>query len=511
MTHSSRRIGTVGWLSAALLGGACGAALMVSPSLWGGADARPIAIAPPAGAPMSFADLIDRVSPAVVSLAVTTSEADDSEEMAEMLDRFRDLPGFEDFMRRRGEQGQRRSTPREGRSLGSGFFISADGVLITNNHVVENSKKIMITSRDGEEYEAELIGRDEATDLAVLKVKDTKGRSFPYVQFARDDELRIGDWVVAVGNPFGLGHTATAGIVSANQREIAGGGSYTDFVQIDAPINRGNSGGPTFDLTGRVVGVNTAIFSPSGGSVGIGFMIPSDLAASVSDQIVKNGKVVRGWLGVTIQSVTTEMADGLGLKDAKGALIAEVTADGPASKAGLQRGDIVLKVNGADVKDSRDLTRKVGLLQANSRNSFEVLRDNKKMSVQVTVGERPGEAEAAGLRPDREPEKPAEPEAKTGPFGGSYRPADADDRKELGLESDEPALLVTEVDEDSALEEAGIEAGQALLLANGRPLSSIADLEAAAKAARDAGRKNLVLAVRIPDRTLFLTVSLEQQ
>lgn len=510
MSQSTRRIGTAGWLSAALLGGACGAALMVSPALLGGADARPIAIAPPAGAPMSFADLIDRVSPAVVSLAVTTSSADNDEDMEELLERFRDFPGFEDFMRRRGQEGQRRQ-PREGRALGSGFFISADGILITNNHVVENSKEIIVTSRDGSEFEAELIGRDEATDLAVLKIKDPKGQTFPYVQFARDDTLRIGDWVVAVGNPFGLGHTATAGIVSANQREIAGGGSYTDFVQIDAPINRGNSGGPTFDLNGRVVGVNTAIFSPSGGSVGIGFMIPSDLAASISDQIVKNGKVVRGWLGVSIQSVTDEMADGLGLKDTNGALVAEVTADGPADKAGVERGDIVLKVNGTSVKDSRDLTRKVGLLQANSRNAFEILRDGKRLTLQVTVGERPGEAEAAGLRPNREPEAPTEPEAKSGPFGGSYRPATAKDRKTLGLETDEPALIVTDVDVDSALEAAGIEEGQALLLANGRALGSIADLEAAVKAARDANRKNVVLAVRVPDRTLFLTVSLEDK
>jgi len=516
MSTSPVRVGRLGWLAAALFGGVCGAALVAGPHLVGQVEARPIAIMPPAGAPMSFADLIDRVSPAVVSLTVVVGAEESEEEMSELMERFRNFPGFEDFLHRQRPDDEDR--PREGRSLGSGFFISADGYLITNNHVVENAKEITVTTRQETEFKAEVVGRDEATDLAVLKIVDAGTTAFPYVLLAKDAGPRIGDWVVAVGNPFGLGHTATAGIVSANQRALAGGGSYTDFVQIDASINRGNSGGPTFDLTGRVVGVNTAILSPSGGSVGIGFMIPADLAASISDQLIRNGRVVRGWLGVSIQDVTEEVADARGLRDAEGALVAEVVAGGPAEAGGFRRGDIILTVNGQNIKDGRDLTRKVGLLAANSRNAFEIHRDGRRQTLQITIAERPSESEVNGANEPDERGKPtprnSQPDEE-GPFGARYRPLDEAARTRLGLGENEQGLVLSGIGRSGVLADLGLENGQALLEANGRALDSVATLEAVIAEARAAGRRNVLLAVRLTSsRTAYVPASIvedEQQ
>jgi serine protease Do len=284
-------------------------------------------------------------------------------------------------------------------ATGSGFFISPDGYIVTNNHVVEGADTITVRTGDDRTLKAKLIGRDPATDLAVIKVE---GSRFPFVNFEDKGKPRVGDWVVAVGNPFNLGGTATAGIVSALARPNISGSSYVDYMQIDAPINRGNSGGPSFDLNGRVVGVNAAIFSPSGGSVGIGFDIPADVAQQVTRELISGGKVVRGYIGATVQPVTEEIAESLGIKGDKGALVAELTPGGPAARAGLQTGDLVTRIDGLEVKSNADLTRRVGMVRVGQDIHLTVLRDGRVQEITIRAGERPPEdALARNDRRDR--------------------------------------------------------------------------------------------------------------
>src|SRR5215510_821867 len=317
--------------------------------------------------PVGFGDLVEKVKPAVISVRVKveTNTASNSLEgnlpfpQNSPMDRFFRRFGMPDLNPEKGPQPNRRSVTGQG----SGFFISADGYAVTNNHVVDKAKTVEVVMDDGKTLNAKVIGTDSRTDLALIKVD---GRSdFPYVKLS-DKAPRIGDWVVAVGNPFGLGGTVTAGIISARGRDI-GSGPYDDYIQIDAPINKGNSGGPTFDMDGNVIGVNTAIYSPSGGSVGIAFAIPSDTVKTVVGQLKDKGAVTRGWIGVQIQPVNADIADSLGLKKAEGALVAEPQSDGPAAKAGIQAGDVIIAVNGQDVKDARDLARKIGGLPPNSK------------------------------------------------------------------------------------------------------------------------------------------------
>ena len=357
----------------------------------------PVAAGP--AAPVSFADIVEKVAPAVVSIEVETKAGP----RQAVFTQGRDAPGADDndgdafpfgFALPQG-RGGRQATPQNAEPVmgaGSGFFISQDGYVVTNNHVVENAIKITVRTNDDRELPAKLIGRDPATDLAVIKVE---GAKFPYVSFEDKAKPRVGDWVVAVGNPFNLGGTATAGIVSALARPNISGSSYVDYMQIDAPINRGNSGGPSFDLSGRVVGVNSAIFSPSGGSVGIGFDIPADVAQSVTRQLISRGKVVRGYIGATVQPVTAEIADSLGLKSTKGALVADLTAGGPAARAGLQPGDVVTRIDGHDVLSNADLTRHVGLVAVGGDIHLQVLRDGQVRQITIRAGERPAEEKLA--------------------------------------------------------------------------------------------------------------------
>jgi len=297
-----------------------------------------------------FADLVDKVSPAVVSIRVREGAAQTSSEDSEPFPGFRELAPE---MRRFFERQLPKTQPQQPQTaLGSGFFVSEDGYLVTNNHVVDNADNFTVTVEDGTDYHAKLIGKDDRTDLALLKV--TANKPFPFVKFT-EDPIRVGQWVLAVGNPFGLGGTVTAGIVSATGREI-GSGPYDNFIQIDAPINRGNSGGPTFNIKGEVIGINTSIYTPSGGSVGIAFAIPASTAERVIASLRDQGKVVRGWLGIEIQPITAEIAESLKLDGTKGALVAEPQPDSPATKAGLEPGDAILAVNGKDVKDPRDLS-----------------------------------------------------------------------------------------------------------------------------------------------------------
>ncbi|WP_442896240.1 trypsin-like peptidase domain-containing protein [Bosea sp. MMO-172] len=330
----------------------------------------------------SFADLVEKVKPAVVSVRVKTQTAAAGDE--QNLD---DLPPqLRRFFRERGEgAAPSKPQPRQGMSQGSGFFVSQDGYVVTNNHVVENAVEVQLVTDSGKTLDAKVVGTDPRTDLALLKVKDAG--DYAFVQLA-DGKARIGDWVLAIGNPFGLGGTVTAGIVSAQGRDI-GSGPYDDFIQIDAPINRGNSGGPTFNQKGEVVGVNTAIFSPSGGNVGIAFAIPASTVKQVVESLKKDGTVARGFIGVQIQPVTTEMADAIGLKEAKGALVAEAQGNGPAAKAGIRRGDTITAVNGEAIKDARELSRKIATFAPGAKATITLFREGKSRDVTFEVGRQP--------------------------------------------------------------------------------------------------------------------------
>ncbi|MEM6666255.1 MAG: Do family serine endopeptidase [Pseudomonadota bacterium] len=476
------------------------AAFAFGPQLMAPADARPIVIQTPGDAPVSFGDLIDQVSPAVVSVNVV-SLRERGQSFDDFMERFR---GFDDFVGPDGEEEPEPET-EEARSLGSGFFISSDGFIVTNNHVVEGATEIEIVLDSGDTLEAELVGTDPATDLAVLKVIDAG--SYPYVEFADDAEVRRGDWVVAVGNPFGLGGTATAGIVSAlgRRNQLGRSSTYTDFLQVDAAINRGNSGGPTFDLTGRVIGVNTAIFSPTGGSVGIGFAIPAGDAKRITDTLIRDGRVSRGWLGVIIQDLTVDMAEAQGLDTDGGAIVADVTPGSPAEKSGLERGDVVVAVNGRSVEDSTELTREVGRLLAGSVNEFDILRDGRAQSVRVTVGERPEDPYSSGQVSRGEDSVTEDAE---GPLGVNVRPLDDETREQLNLDGDEDGLIITEMKPDSPLRDAGLRGGMVLLDINGQVLSSEADMRRAVDAARAAGRDKILVAVRVGEVTTFRTVTI---
>lgn len=347
------------------------------------AIAQPIQLSGAQTALPSFADLVDKVKPAVVSVRVKTqvASANDGQSLDDLPPELRRF--FRDF----GGEGARpnRPQPRQGMAQGSGFFVSQDGYVVTNNHVVENAVEVQLVTDSGKTLDAKVVGTDPRTDLALLKVKDAG--NYPYVQLS-DAKARIGDWVLAIGNPFGLGGTVTAGIVSAQGRDI-GSGPYDDFIQIDAPINRGNSGGPTFNQNGEVVGVNTAIYSPSGGNVGIAFAIPASTVRQVVESLKKDGTVARGFIGVQIQPVTSEMADAIGLKEAKGALVAEAQGNGPAAKAGIRRGDTITAVNGEAVKDARDLSRKIATFAPGTKTTITLFREGKSRDVTFEVGRQP--------------------------------------------------------------------------------------------------------------------------
>jgi len=442
------------------------------------------AVAPPGGAPASFADLIQRVSPAVVSISVrqkaNASQRTDIENLP---------PGLEEFMRRFPERGPN----RQPQALGSGFIIAENGTIVTNNHVVEDAEEIDIRLSDGRELKAELVGTDPGTDLAVLKIKG--GGRFPFVVFDRTPTVRVGDWVVAVGNPFGLDGTATAGIVSAKGRRDYGNSSYVDFIQIDAPINRGNSGGPAFDLKGNVIGVNSAIFSPTGGNVGIGFAIPSDTASRIVDQLVSSGRVTRGWLGVQVQPVDREIAASIGLRDAKGAIVGSVTPGSPAATAGLQQGDVILTFNGAVITDSRDLTQRVGESPIGRDARVEYQREGQRRTANVRLGERPSDRQLLASA-----EGPARPDGATPPaastmnaLGLSVRNITADDRRRFGLDGVEGGLVISGIEDNSAAaERVGI--GEVIVStgADRKPVRTVEDLNLAIETAKTQNRPVLL-------------------
>ena len=406
---------------------------------------------------------------------------------------FQEFRGFGDQ-----EPGERRSERRNRRddgprpvAQGSGFFISEDGYVVTNNHVVEGGAAFTVVTDSGKELDAKLIGTDPRTDLAVLKV-DPAGSKFTYVDFADDAKVRVGDWVVAVGNPFGLGGTVTAGIVSARGRDI-GAGPYDDFLQIDAAVNRGNSGGPAFNLNGEVVGINTAIFSPSGGNVGIAFAIPASTAREVVQDLIKDGAVQRGWLGVEIQPVTPEIAESLGLTAAKGALVSDAQDDGPAKKAGIMAGDVITAVDGKDVASPKELARIIGGIAPGKSVEVTLWRDGKSEVVKVDLGELPGAEKQAALGDD-----------------SNKAPEQTDTLADLGLtvtpSDDGKGLVVTDVDPGSDAAERGIQAGDVITSVNSTQMSGADDVAKAMEDAAKAGRKAVLVQVTRDDASRFVAL-----
>ncbi len=442
-------------------------------------------------APTGFADIVEKVKPAVIQVRVEVDGAQTSG--MGNIDSERLPPGLREFFRRFGQDGPGvPNSRRHGRvtGQGSGFFISADGYAVTNNHVVEKADNVQVTTDDGKIHKAKVIGTDPRTDLALIKVEGDG--DFPYVKLS-DNVPRIGDWVLAVGNPFGLGGTVTAGIVSARGRDI-GASAYDDFIQIDAPVNKGNSGGPTFDTEGNVIGVNTAIYSPSGGSVGIAFAIPADTVKSVVSQLRDHGSVTRGWLGVQIQPVTSDIADSLGLKAAKGALVSQPQDNSPASKAGIEAGDVITAVNGEEVKDARDLAKKIGAMLPKNEVKLSILRDGKQKTVSLTLGEMPAMQKQA-MNDDHEGGNSAD----IGKLGLTLAPADR-------VGANDSGVVVTGVDPAGVAAGHGFSAGDVILEVSGKQVSTPADVRKELASARNEKKRAVLMRVKSGDNTKFVAL-----
>jgi serine protease Do len=444
--------------------------------------------------PAGFADIVAKVKPAVISVRVKlTQGAVTSGDQSNNVLPF--LPGspLYRFFRQFGNPGVPSSPEITGE--GSGFLISPDGYAVTNNHVVDHADQVTVTTDDSTVYTAKVIGTDPSTDLALIKVNSDK--TFPYVKFA-DGKPRIGDWVVAVGNPFGLGGTVTAGIVSAEGRDI-GGSPYDDFIQIDAPINKGNSGGPAFDVNGNVIGVNTAIFSPTGGSIGIGFDIPAATAKAVVAQLKEQGLVVRGWIGVQVQPVTADIADSLGMKKAEGALVAEPQPNSPAAKAGIEAGDVITNVNGKAVIDSRELAQKIAAMAPGTTVKLELLSNGAARTLYVTLGELPKQQEANTGAEQSSPQSNLAPQ-----LGLSVAPAD----RVAG--AGQTGVVVTAVDPNGAAAERGLHAGDVILDVGGKSVANAADVRAALSNARERGKHDVLMRVKTADVTKFVALPIGQ-
>jgi serine protease Do len=497
--------------------GALGAAILLAgpASYWHSAGALS-ASASELGAqrPVGFADIVAKVKPAVISVRVKVSgsaepaslQDDDGQQQipahpGSPLDKFFRQFG-DQFDQQFGQQFGPQNGPQSGPHAprrrdtvtgeGSGFFITADGYAVTNNHVVDHATSVQVTSDDGKVYAAKVVGTDPKTDLALIKVDGSK--DFPFVKFA-EHAPQVGDWVVAVGNPFGLGGTVTAGIVSARGRDI-GAGPYDDYVQIDAPINKGNSGGPAFDVNGNVIGVNTAIFSPSGGSVGIGFDIPADTAKMVVAQLKDKGHVTRGWLGVQIQPVTADIADSLGLKKAAGAMVDAPQSGSPAAKAGIESGDVIIAVNGTQVKDARDLARTVAMMAPETSIKLDIVRNGEPRSVAVTLAQMPNEQLASAARDNTQPSSVA-------PHLG-LQVAPASEVSGAG----ENGVVVTAVEPDGPAAEQGFQTGNVILEVGGKPVANASDMRQALSEAKSQGKHQILMRVKMGDATRFVALPL---
>lgn len=465
----------------------------------------------------SFADLVSAVSPAVVSIRVKSDVQQTSDDGSSFSFNGRDMDQLPDPLKRffkewgmpgpggrGGPDGHGPRAERHGKlrpvAQGSGFFISEDGYIVTNNHVVSDGQAYTAVMNDGTEYDAKLVGKDPRTDLAVLKVTEPK-KKFTYVNWADDNKVRVGDWVVAVGNPFGLGGTVTSGIVSAFGRDI-GSGPYDDYIQIDAPVNRGNSGGPDFNLNGQVVGINTAIFSPSGGSVGIAFAIPASTAKTVVAELIKNGSVKRGWLGVQIQPVSKDIAESLGLADAKGALVAEPQAGSPGEKAGIKQGDVITAVNGDPVKDPRDLAKRIASFAPGTKVDVTLWRDGASKSVKVDLGDLPAAKDVASNDNDQDQSDnnaaPATEKALTN-LGITVKPAD-----------DGKGLTITDVDQNSDAADKGLKPGQTITSVNNQQVAKAADVTRIINEAKKNGRSKALFQIQTDNGSRFVALPVNQ-
>ena len=476
-----------------------GAALAASGSL----EAAEAVNAPPSAAPLeqpagppSFADVAERVTPAVVNVTV------EQKPLQRMSMNGHPLPEglpedspLRDFFEQFGGMGEM-PMPHQREGEGSGFIIDPAGYIVTNNHVIEDADSIEITLTDGKQYQARIIGRDGKTDLALLKVDGAP--PLPYVSLGNSAEARIGDWVLAVGNPFGLGGSVNAGIISARGRDI-NSGPYDNYLQIDAPINRGNSGGPLFDAHGRVIGVNTAIFSPSGGNIGIGFAIPAETAADIVKQLRQSGHVERGWLGVQIQPVSEDVAGSLGLDSTDGVLVADVLPDSPAMAAGVKSGDVIIEANGQQMHEYRDLTKLIAGLDAGSKIDLKVIRGGKTRTLDVVIGSMPQDDLALS--------QPGEAAEEIGPRIGLFlAPLTPEMRAERGLDADAPGVLVAQVEKGSPAQRAGIKAGSLISMVGQEPVKHPDDVARAVREAADQDRPSVLLRVEQDGEQRFVAV-----
>lgn len=455
-------------------------------------------------APDSFADQVERLNPAVVNISTTQKINPQAGIPAPLMDeQFRQF--FEKMLPPGSELTPGMPLEQEAQSLGSGFIIDPKGYIVTNNHVIEGATEIQVILSDKTTLAAKVVGKDTKTDLALLKVETDK--TLPSVTFGDSDKARVGDWVIAIGNPFGLGGTVTAGIISARARNI-NAGPFDDFIQTDASINRGNSGGPLFNLLGEVVGINTAIFSPSGGSVGIGFAVPANLAKPVIDQLKEHGRTFRGWLGVKIQTVTDEIAESLNMKKAKGALVADVTADGPAAKAGLKTGDVILTFDGKTVEEMRYLPRMVAETAIGKAVKITFLRDGKERSSSVTLGELQ-EEEPAAERVE-ETQKLEETHYTTFDILG-MKIATIDDslRKKFAMDSAQKGVVVVEISRSSEAAKQGLRFGDVITKVNDNAVTELKHFKDGLEQAKKAGRKNALLQVIREGQVVFVTIPTE--
>ena len=505
-----------------------GATLALSPMVWA---ENPASGPTPPAAPstmtspvaliqqQSFAPLVKKVLPAVVNISVTQKSGAD--QMSEEQEQFQGSPfhsfpnsPFDEMLRRFFDQqnpggGEGHAFPQmpEGQAqriaLGSGFIVAPSGYVVTNNHVVGDAGKVEVILQDKTKYSAKIVGRDPKTDLAVLKID--AGHPLPYVTFGDSSAAQVGDWVMAVGNPFGLGGTVTTGIISARGRDI-NEGPYDDFLQIDAPINRGNSGGPTFNLEGQVIGINTAIYSPNGGSVGIGFAVPSNVAKNIVAQLEEHGKITRGWLGVQIQEVTPAIAASLGLHNEHGALVAVVNPDGPAAKAGLKQGDVVLAFNGAAVDQLHDLPRLVATASPGSDATVTVWRDGHRTELQTKLGELPDNtkvASAAGEQPDQQQSPP-----QVAALGMHFAPLTNRLRQELHIAKNVDGVVVTAVDNGSAADNVGLANGDVIVSIDQQPVHTPEDAAAKLKQAAHSSKKTALLLLNRHGVTQYVGMNL---
>jgi serine protease Do len=505
MTQQVTRSRTrAGWL-AGVAAGVAVALGVVSVDFTPAAHSAPFSQSSPNVTSGSFADVFEQVSPAVVNIIVTQTESqptggrsgfnapqgegrgDPQDQLEQFFGRFFDMP--------QQQVPQQQMPQRRVQGQGSGFVIDPSGYIVTNNHVVDHSTKIVVTMNDGRKLDATLVGHDPKTDLALIKVN---GKNMTYVEFADSDSARVGDWVMAIGNPFGLGGTATAGIVSARGRHIENG-PYDDYFQIDAPINFGNSGGPLFNQSGKVIGINTAIYSPNGGNIGIGFAIPSNQAKNVIKQLRENGSVQRGWLGVQIQDLDEELATSVGLKDGKGALVADVVKDSPAAHAGLQAGDVITRFNDHEIDSARALSLAVADVNPSSSAKVSVWRDGKSREMSVKLGEAKAEEVASN--------GPANGDASESlGLGLQLRGLTDQDRSRLGVPSDVNGALVVAVEPDSPAADKGLEPGDLITRVNQKPVTSASGAVAALKAAKK-DKSNALLLVRRGDSQRFVALS----